>query len=147
MKEATLVWNDRSPPTGRRSAAASAGDVSCKTEGRRAPHRPFVGDDRARPNRTDARVLTPDFRTRECLDGTGRVQVWDPTTGTFTQVGTELIDFENTTFLDPATRILWADCIDDRDRWSFCTYDVDSGAFLGRVVSGDKWPYQFHVVP
>jgi hypothetical protein len=74
MKKTTSVWNDTSPPTGRRRAATSAGDVSWKAEARRAPHRPLVADDRARRNRTDARVLTPDFRTRECLDGRGTVQ-------------------------------------------------------------------------
>ncbi len=47
---------------------------SQRAEARRAHDRLAVCDDRARWHRTDPRVVTPDFRTRECLDGGGTVQ-------------------------------------------------------------------------
>jgi len=47
---------------------------SQKAEARRAHDLLAVPDGRARRSCIDPRVPTPDFRTRECLDGGGTVQ-------------------------------------------------------------------------
>ena len=74
MKNTTSVWNDGSPAEQFRNSVPYWGEASWRTEARRAQNRSIIAADRARRNQTDARVLTTDYRTRECLDARGTVQ-------------------------------------------------------------------------